>query len=85
MLLELLQARADVDKARTDLGGTPMSIAAHHGKMACLQTLINANGGVNKVQHDGGSPLSLSAEYGNVGCMQMLLRAKAEVTRAKTE
>ena len=66
----LIGAKADVDKAITDGGCTPVYIAAQNGKAECLQLLINAKADVDKAKHNGCTPVYIAVQIGQTECLQ---------------
>jgi hypothetical protein len=78
----LLQAGADVDKAR-DNGATPLYIASHHGHLPVVQALLQAGTDVDKARDDGGAtPLIAASNQGNLPVVQALLQTGADVDKA---
>ena len=61
----LLDAKADVDKARTGNGATPLS-AADKGHTDIVRLLMDASADVAKARTDNGAtPLSAAADKGH--------------------
>jgi hypothetical protein len=56
-----------------------MSIAALGGRTACLQLLINHDGGVEYNNVDSSTPLMFAARGGQVKCLRFLLDMEADV------
>jgi ankyrin repeat protein len=54
-------------------GITPISAAAHKGRSAILQKLIDAGALVNAVNSSGSAPLIQAAHFGHHACVEMLL------------
>ena len=61
MVKALIEAGADVNKARND-GWTPLYSAASKGHEAVVKALIEAGADVNKAENDGWTPLYIAAQ-----------------------
>jgi hypothetical protein len=59
----LIQARADVDKAHTDIGATPACVAAACGHAEALQLLIQARADVDKARTSDGVTPAINAAH----------------------
>ena len=76
--MKLLKAGADVNKAKTDRGATPLYIAAQNGHEGVAEQLVKAGADVNKATtSDGGTPLYIAAQNGHEGVVEKLLKAGA--------
>lgn len=72
----LIEAGADVDKARTSDGATPMHIAAVVGNIGAIQALADANANANIAQRDGRTPLDLlEPSQANIEVIAAIIRA----------
>jgi ankyrin repeat protein len=71
---QLLDGRADVNKATTDTGCTPLYVAAHCGHAEVVRQLLDGRADVNKASTDDGStPLLMAADRGHAEVMRQLL------------
>ena len=63
MVTKLIAAGADVNKARTDDGSTPLFMAAEKGHLTVVTKLIAAGALVDKAETDDGTtPLYIAAQ-----------------------
>ena len=70
------QAQAALINQRCKYGYTPLLSAARHGRVECLQALLNIPGVEVNVQNESGyTALHLAAEYGQLSCVLVLLQA----------
>ena len=77
----LIAAGADVNKARTTDGATPLLIAAEDGRTETAQLLIKAGAEVNKAKQYGATPLWIAAQDGHTATAQLLIKAGADVNK----
>ena len=91
---KLIAAGADVNKARTTDGGTPLYIAAYHGHLTVVTKLIAAGADVDKATYRGATPLhivicnAVSTNHNidnNINIMVKLLDAGANVNREEVD
>ena len=68
----LIEAGADVNKA-TDVGATPLYIAAQNGHEAVVRALIELGADINKAKDDGWTPLFIAAEKGHETVVRALI------------
>ena len=59
MVEQLLDAEADVNKAKTHTGATPLYTAAQEGHEGVVEQLLKAEADVNKATTDDGSTPAL--------------------------
>ena len=78
-------AGAEVNKARTDDGRTPLHIAVHYSELAVAQLLIERGAEVNQAMTDGRTPLFVAAQNGKLDIAQLLLDRGAEVNQAMND
>merc|ERR1719335_1925423 len=78
---ELLQAKADVNCAESELGVTPIIGAAHAGHLEVCKYLTRRNADVNSSVGDGTDRTALhaSSEMGFASVVQLLLELRAQV------
>ena len=81
---ELCMAGVDVNIPNRK-GITPISAAAHKGRAAILQMLIDAGALVNAVNSSGSAPLIQAAHFGHQDCVQLLLDHGANPDFANTK
>ena len=82
----MIEKNADVDKASTDTGSTPLFAACQHGRVDCTRLLIENNAEVDKARTDtGATPLLIACHEGHVDCARLLIESKAGVNKACTE
>jgi ankyrin repeat protein len=86
VVTQLIQAKADVDKGRTEDGATPTCLAALNGHADSVRVLVQAKADVDKAKTTNGStPALLAAWQGHVDALRVLVLAKADVDKAKTD
>ena len=73
----LMEAGADLEAA-SDLGGTPLHVAAENGHSQVMSVLVESGANLNSRTVKGATPLCLAAREGRVDAVQMLLHAKAD-------
>ena len=74
----MLDHGADVNKAMTDLGSTPLYIAAAQGLLPVVRCLIVGGADVNVARSDGGAtPLLVASRNGHYIVALILLKAGA--------
>jgi hypothetical protein len=83
----LIDAKADLT-AVTDLGETPVYIAAERGNTECLELLIESKGNVNTSNKPSGgrganTAVYVAAQFGQLECVRVLIENKADVNAAK--
>ena len=66
-------------KARLDGAGSPLSVAAGAGQLACLKQLLEAGCPVNSHNSYGETGLHLAAKYDQLACAGLLLARHADV------
>mmetsp|Transcript_104377 Transcript_104377/g.185603 ORF Transcript_104377/g.185603 Transcript_104377/m.185603 type:complete len:676 (-) Transcript_104377:184-2211(-) len=77
-LNQLLEAKADVDKA-TARNASSCFIAAQLGQVRALKALLRAEADVDKATAAQATPILVAAHQGHLHAVQLLLRAKASV------
>jgi hypothetical protein len=83
---ELLQHGAEVDKARTDNGGTPLIRASQQGHLEVVRELLKHGAEVDKAMtNDGATPLFIASLQGHLEVVRELLQHGAEVDKARTD
>ena len=83
----LLSAGADVHKARTSCGSTPLHLACQYGLVDNVKLLLDsgAKGGLARAS-DGQTPLHLAVENGDDTIVELLLNGEGvEVDKATTD
>ena len=79
MVTKLIAAGADVDKALTTTGTTPLLIASRRGHLTVVTKLIAAGAIVNKARTiDGCTPLFIAAQEGHLAVVTKLVAAGAD-------
>ncbi|KAJ8600097.1 hypothetical protein CTAYLR_003449 [Chrysophaeum taylorii] len=82
----LIENGADVDKATTDNGATPLLVAALNGHVNCVRLLIVNGADVDKATTDiGATPLLMASQNGDVDCVRVLIEMGADVDKATTD
>jgi ankyrin repeat protein len=89
----LVDARANVNQARTANGVTPLFIAAQKGHSDIVGVLINAGANVNQVMTGENhisdatrsSPLFVAAQFGQVDVIKVLVDAGADIHAADSD
>ncbi|KAA0145804.1 hypothetical protein FNF29_08383 [Cafeteria roenbergensis] len=82
----LVEDGADVNKARTDDGATPLFIACQEGHDAVVRLLVEAGADVNKATTDDGTtPLFIACQEGHDAVVRLLVEAGADVSKARTD
>ena len=81
----LLEAGADMDKARTDTRWTPLFMAAQNGHVEVVRCLVEAGADKDKADVDGWTPLWVAALHGNVEMVRCLVEAGADKDKARTD
>jgi ankyrin repeat protein len=82
----LLDAKADVNQARTDDGMTPLSIACAKGHGSIVEALLGRGADVNKARKDDGvTPLCIACQEGHGSIVEALLGRGADVNQATTD
>lgn len=74
----LLKTNPGAREARTDLGSTPLHLAAVNPDVTALQALIAAGADVNARDADGATPLHMAAYAQNAKHARLLLEAGAD-------
>jgi len=75
---------ADVDKGRTDNGGTPLGAACRSGHVDCVELMLSVGASVDKARTDDKrTPLFEACWNGHADCAQALLDAGADVNLAR--
>ncbi len=75
----LLEAGADVNKARTDIGESPLLLACKNGHDAVARLLVDAGADVNKARtNDGTTPLHTVCRKPDTRLLRLLLSAGAD-------
>ena len=81
----LLGAGADVNKAKTDDGATPLLVASENDRTEVVKILLGARADVNKATTENGvTPLFAASQEGHTKVVEMLIGAGADVNKAKT-
>lgn len=81
-LVQLLcEAGADKDAA-TELGWTPLILAAHAGHCDVMRFLCEVGADKEKQSHDGQTPLFMASRKGHVAGVALLCEAGADTDRA---
>ncbi len=80
----LLAAGADVNKATTNTGATPLYMASEQEHVSIVERLLAAGADVNKATTTNTTPLYIASELGNVSIVERLLAAGADVNKATT-
>ena len=76
----LLEAKADVNQARTDDGATPLYTACSKGHGSIVEALLGRGADVNQAKTDtGATPLYKACENHHTSCVQLLVRARADL------
>ncbi|XP_063882151.1 uncharacterized protein LOC135112104 [Scylla paramamosain] len=78
VLQALLTAGADVD-ARTDLGNSPLHLAARGGYGEAIVQLVHSGAFVDAINRSGVTPLQMALAHGHVEVAQTLLRFNADL------
>eukprot|EP00927_Polykrikos_kofoidii_P079088 TRINITY_DN75877_c0_g1_i1.p1 TRINITY_DN75877_c0_g1~~TRINITY_DN75877_c0_g1_i1.p1 ORF type:complete len:805 (-),score=136.64 TRINITY_DN75877_c0_g1_i1:45-2348(-) len=73
----LVEARANLDKAKTD-GATPVFVAAQGGQTDALQLLCDSRADPSLARSDGVSPLFMAVQNRRHAAVKVLLAAKAD-------
>jgi ankyrin repeat protein len=79
----LLKLGADVN-AQSDLGFTPLILAACSGDAGIAQALLNSGADVGKTLKSGQTALSHAAEHGYNDIVELLKRAVSKSTEGKS-
>ncbi len=85
-VLLLLEAGAERDKGRVDIGATPLLIAAGKGHLEVVRLLVES--GANKDQgttDDGMAPLFAAADQGHLEVVQFLVESGANKDQGTTD
>jgi ankyrin repeat protein len=81
----LLDAKADVNKARTDDGVTPLYMACEKGHGSIVEALLGRGADVNQATTDtGATPLFIACQKGHGSIVEALLGRGADVNQART-
>ncbi|MPC10900.1 Ankyrin-2 [Portunus trituberculatus] len=78
VLQALLAAGADVD-GRTDLGNSPLHLAARGGYGEAIVQLVHSGAFVDAINRSGVTPLQMALAHGHVEVAQTLLRFNADM------
>ena len=79
-LTALLDAKADVNQARTNDGVTPLFIACQKGHGSIVEALLGRGADVNQATTDtGATPLYIACEEHHTPCFQLLALARADL------
>ena len=82
---QLLKAGADVNKALTDDGTTPLHVVAEQGFGVMAEMLLKSGADVNKARTDSGTtPLYEAALWGGTDMVKQLLHAGADPNAEKS-
>jgi ankyrin repeat protein len=82
----LLEAKADVNQAKTDDGATPLYIACERGHGSIVEALLGRGADVNQAKTDtGATPLYIACERGHGSIVEALLGRGADVNQAETD
>lgn len=74
-----LLLRHGVDVTATDLrGNTAMHVAAYHGKLSAIETLVDAGGSVSAKNEEGLVPMLLSPDPDHPALWALLVRGAAK-------
>eukprot|EP00003_Mantamonas_plastica_P002878 TRINITY_DN1229_c0_g2_i1.p1 TRINITY_DN1229_c0_g2~~TRINITY_DN1229_c0_g2_i1.p1 ORF type:complete len:171 (+),score=60.33 TRINITY_DN1229_c0_g2_i1:627-1139(+) len=76
---QLIQAKADINKAEQNSGWTPMFAAAAEGHASCVELLIKAGADVDKMNRAQATPLWYASKQGHDVIVDMLIKAGANV------
>ncbi len=83
---QLLEVNADVNKAGTNGGCSPLFLASENGRTEIVKMLIDAGADVNKAREkDGATPLFVASEKGYTKVVKLLLDANADVNITRTD
>jgi ankyrin repeat protein len=74
----LIKHGADVDKPKTDVGATPLLIAAQKGHLEIVKVLLENGANIDKSTDDGIAPLFIAVQEGYLEIVQLLLANRAE-------
>ena len=75
----LIDAGADVNKATTDDGTTPLYIASGKGFADVARMLIDAGADVNRTDNDNRSALGAASFEGHADVVRLLISSKADL------
>ena len=78
----LLKAGADVNKASTDNGVTPLLIAAEEGHEAIVRLLLDAGANFNTALNNGTTPLDIAQREGHTEIVTLLTNASVDAKNA---
>jgi ankyrin repeat protein len=82
----LLEAKADVNKAKMSDGTTPLFIACEKGHGSIVEALLGRGADVNQAKTDtGATPLFIACQNGHGIIVETLLGRGADVNQAKTD
>ena len=81
IVVVLLLAGADINKATANDGETPLYLASLEGHFEILNTLIAAGSNVDQSTHAGETPLYIASCLGYLNIVQSLTRAGANFLR----
>jgi GNAT superfamily N-acetyltransferase len=85
---ELVDAGADINKATTNIGATPLFIACQQGHINIVKILLSVQSiDVNKARTDNGmTPLYIACAKGHVKVVEMLLSVPdIDINKARTD
>ena len=75
----LLQKGVSVNAEGSSFGGTPLWAAAGHGRLACMQLLLDAGADIDRSDVDGQTALYRAAQKGQLDAVSLLLANGAHV------
>lgn len=78
MVKILLQSGADVNKACTDSGATPLYAAAKEGRNDIVNILLKSGAEVNSTNTTGATPLYIASQRGHMEVVKTLLSSGAD-------
>ncbi len=80
-----MHAKADIDKATTDLGATPAFMAAQNGHTDLLQVLVQAAADVTRcLDGNGWCPLLVASGAGHLEVVRLLMARAPQMVHVRT-